>query len=132
MTVNWAIHRANGVSSPANAAYSKDELAHQLKFSDCKALVTVLPLLPTALQAAAEAGLPESRIYIAEMPGDQSYPAAHKTISQLIEHGRARPELPLLRWTKGQGIRQTAFLCYSSGTSGLPVSGTADPGLNGC
>ncbi|KAM5380142.1 hypothetical protein ACJZ2D_003789 [Fusarium nematophilum] len=36
--------------------------------------------------------------------------------------GAKLPELESLRWTEGQGARQTAFLCYSSGTSGLPVS----------
>ncbi|KAI1611662.1 4-coumarate-CoA ligase, variant [Exophiala viscosa] len=120
MTVNWAIHRVNGISSPANAVYSVDELKYQLSFSNCKALFTVMSLLPVALEAAAKSGLPKNRIYICEMPGDGSVPADYKTISQLIKDGQRLPDLEQIRWSAGQGARQTAFLCYSSGTSGLP------------
>lgn len=121
MTLNWAILRINGVSSPANAAYSVEELRHQLVFSGCKALFTVMSLLPTALQAATLANLPHERIYICEMPGDGAIPSQYKTISQLIEKGGRLPDLEPIKWAQGQGARQTAFLCYSSGTSGLPV-----------
>lgn len=122
MTLNWAIHRVNGISSPANAAYSVEELRHQLVFSGCKALFTVAPLLPIALEAAEKAELPRDRIYICEMPHDRQSDGQYKTLSQLIEDGRRLPDLEPIRWKPGQGERQTAFLCYSSGTSGLPVS----------
>jgi hypothetical protein len=45
-----------------------------------------------------------------------------KTVGELIEEGKKLAPLPPLNWSKGQGGTQTAFLCYSSGTSGLPVS----------
>lgn len=122
MTLNWAIHRLNGVSSPSNAAYSADELRHQLENSDSKALFTVMPLLDVALAGAKKAGIDRSRIYLLEMPGDDKskYPQDLKTFNQLVEAGKNLPELEPLKWSKGQGARQTAFLCYSSGTSGLP------------
>jgi len=41
MTVAWAIHRLSGVASPANAAYSAEELVYQLKSSKAKCLFTV-------------------------------------------------------------------------------------------
>jgi acyl-CoA synthetase (AMP-forming)/AMP-acid ligase II len=44
-----------------------------------------------------------------------------KTVDQLIEEGSNQPRLPELNWSKGEGARRCAFLCYSSGTSGLPV-----------
>lgn len=121
MTLNWAILSVNGISSPANAAYSVEELLHQLVFSGCKVLFTVMPLLSIALRAATLANLPHERIYVCEMPGDSTIPRQYKSISQLIEMGRRLPQLEPLKWTQGQGARQTAFLCYSSGTSGLPV-----------
>lgn len=121
MTLNWAILSINGVSSPANAAYSVEELRHQLVFSGCKVLFTVMPLLSIALWAATLANMPHERIYICEMPGDSSIPRQYKTVSQLIDAGRGLPPLEPMKWTQGQGARQTAFLCYSSGTSGLPV-----------
>jgi len=83
-----------------------------------------IPLLETSLQAAKATGIPNNRIYILEMPkefsGDKAIP--FKTVGQLIEEGTKLPELAKQKWEKGQGARQTAYLCYSSGTSGLPVS----------
>ena len=124
MSLSWAIHRINGVSSPANAAYNADELRHQLTNSGAKVLFTVMPLLQTALEAAAKANIPKEKVYICEMPNDPPIPKEFKTLSQLIKEGESLPEIEPIKWTKGQGARQTAFLCYSSGTSGLPVCTT--------
>ncbi|KIW71397.1 hypothetical protein PV04_03571 [Phialophora macrospora] len=120
MTLNWAIHRLNGISSPANAAYNADELRHQLTNSGAQVLFTVMPLLQTALDAAAKANIPKHRVYICEMPNDPPIPKEFKTLTQLIKEGESSPKLEPIKWEKGQGARQTAFLCYSSGTSGLP------------
>jgi acyl-CoA synthetase (AMP-forming)/AMP-acid ligase II len=54
-----------------------------------------------------------------QFSGDKQVP--FKTVGQLIEAGEKLPKLEELKWEKGQGARQTAYLCYSSGTSGLPV-----------
>ena len=124
--MSWAIHRLSGVSSPANAAYSRFELVHQLKSSGSKALFTCAPLLSLALEAASECGIPRKNIFLFSLPkealGGAIAPQEFKTIDDLIELGARLPPLEELRWEKGQGARQTAFLCYSSGTSGLPVS----------
>lgn len=122
MTLAYATHRLSGVATPANAAYSAAELEFQLKSSGAKVLFTCIPLLGTSLQAARAAGIPQNRIYILEMPkefsGNQKLP--FKTVGDLVALGEKEPELEALRWEKGQGKRQTAYLCYSSGTSGLP------------
>lgn len=122
MTLSWAIHRLNGVSSPANASYSADELQQQLTNSGSKALFTVMPLLPVALEAASKAKITRNRIYICEMRADEDIPKEFKTLSQLVKEGDSLLAVEPIKWSKGQGARQTAFLCYSSGTSGLPVS----------
>jgi ribosome assembly protein SQT1 len=44
MTLSYAVHRLSGIVSPANAAYSTNELIFQLKNSGAKALFTVKPL----------------------------------------------------------------------------------------
>lgn len=115
----------NGIVTPANAAYSASELAHQLSDSKAKVLFTSLPLLSTALEAAAKVGLPKDRIYLLEVPdaisGGVKPPAEYKTVSRLVEEGKTLPAVEKVKWTPGQGARQVAFLCYSSGTSGLPV-----------
>ncbi|PGH20386.1 hypothetical protein AJ80_03654 [Polytolypa hystricis UAMH7299] len=124
LTLCWAIHRLAGIASPANIAYSADELTYQLKDSGAKALFTCVPSLPIALQAAAKAGIPKNRIYLLDLPtqftGKVSVPDGFKTLEQLLNRGDALPKLEKLQWEKGEGARRTAFLCYSSGTSGLP------------
>lgn len=45
-----------------------------------------------------------------------------KTADDLIAEGEKLPKLEPLRMEKGQAAVQAAYLCYSSGTSGLPVS----------
>jgi acyl-CoA synthetase (AMP-forming)/AMP-acid ligase II len=123
MTLAYAVHRLNGILTPANAAYSAPELKYQLKSAGAKALFTCIPLLETSLQAAKAVGIPNKHVYILEMPkeitGGKSVP--FRTVDDLIIDGRKLKKLESLKWTKGQGARQTAFLCYSSGTSGLPV-----------
>jgi acyl-coenzyme A synthetase/AMP-(fatty) acid ligase len=75
------------------------------------------------LKAAKSSGIPNERVYLLEMPkefsGDKKLP--FKTVGQLIAVGEKLPQLEALNWEKGQGAKQTAYLCYSSGTSGLPV-----------
>lgn len=121
----WATHRLGGIQSPANAAYSTAELEYQLKNSGAKALFTCVPLLDTARQAAKNSGIPENRIYILEVPesfAGKKTPKGLKTVDDLIREGEKLDRLPKLDWEKGDGALRTAFLCYSSGTSGLPVS----------
>ncbi|KJZ75725.1 hypothetical protein HIM_04882 [Hirsutella minnesotensis 3608] len=117
-----AIHRLSGIVTPASAAYSAQELEFQLRSSSVRALFTCLPLLENARQAARAVNIPEDRIFLLTLPGDSKSrgqsPLA--TVEDLIKEGEALPPVEPLRWTKGQGARQTAYLAYSSGTSGLP------------
>jgi hypothetical protein len=41
MTLAYAVHRLNGIATPANAAYSASELEFQLKSSGATSLFTV-------------------------------------------------------------------------------------------
>jgi len=123
--ISWAIHRLDGISSPANAAYSASELSFQLKSSRAKCIFTCLSLLTTALKSAKIAGIPRDRIFLCPVPEtsskDSQVTPGVETLEDLIEKGKLLPELEDQRWSEGQGKRQTAFICYSSGTSGLPV-----------
>lgn len=119
MTVAYAVHRLNGIVTPANAAYSVPELTHQLKSSGAKALFVGVPQLQTGLEAAKAAGLSRDRIWIMGMPGFESADG-FVSVEDLILEGAKLGKLDALKWSKGQGARQVSFLCYSSGTSGLP------------
>lgn len=124
LTLAWATHRLGGIQTPANASYSAPEIEYQLKDSGAKCLFTCLPLLDTALEACQKAGIPKNRVYILDVPkeitGGKSAPSEFKTVDQLIKEGESEPRLEPLDWQEGEGARRTAFLCYSSGTSGLP------------
>ena len=132
MTLFWSIHRLNAIVTPANAAYSTTELAYQLENAGATCLFTCVPLLPTALEAAKKVKIPSNRIYLLPVPDAISVngkaPEGMKTLDDLISAGSKLPQLPDLQWKQGQGARQTAFLCYSSGTSGLPVGSLPVPG----
>ncbi|KAK4042127.1 hypothetical protein C8A01DRAFT_44783 [Parachaetomium inaequale] len=119
LSVLHSVHRLSGIATPANVAYSAEELEHQLRSSGAKALFTCVPVLETALKAAKAVGIPEDKIFIMDLPHHSQKPP-FKTVDDLVEMGHSVPELEPLRWVKGQGGRQVAFLCYSSGTSGLP------------
>lgn len=122
LTLAWATHRLGGIQSPANAAYTVQELEHQLRDSGAKCLFTCLPLLDLALQASKTVGIPESRIYLLDVPDAvvDKQRDGYKTLNQLIDEGKKLAKLEELNWSKGEGASRTAFLCYSSGTSGLP------------
>jgi long-subunit acyl-CoA synthetase (AMP-forming) len=115
------VQRLSGIVTTVNAMYSAAELEHQLRTSEAKALITCVPLLETALIAAKGAGIPEDKIFILQVAMATNEKVPFKTISDLITEGRSLPGIDSLRWTTGQGARQVAFLCFSSGTSGLPV-----------
>ncbi|PYI00763.1 4-coumarate-CoA ligase, variant [Aspergillus sclerotiicarbonarius CBS 121057] len=123
LPLSWAVHRLSGIVSPANATFSVGELTYQLRDSKATALFTCLSLLDTALEAADQVGIARQRVFVLETPHDRdSLPQAEgfKTLEQLITAGRKLPALPALKWQRGQGRRQPAYLCYSSGTSGVP------------
>jgi ribosome assembly protein SQT1 len=100
------------------------EIVYQLKDSKAKCVFTCLPLLEQTLEAAKTVGIPRNRVYILDIPKVLAGGLSNDefvTVAQLVERGSKLPELEPLKWVKGEGARRTAFLCYSSGTSGLPV-----------
>ncbi|KAL1887869.1 hypothetical protein Sste5346_009927 [Sporothrix stenoceras] len=124
MTAMYAAHRFSGISTPANAAYSALELQHQLTTSGASAIFTCQALLETTLKATRAVKIPDDKVYIIDVPGApdaaQREAAKQTSLDQLVAEGSKLPALEPVKWTNGQGARQPAFLCYSSGTSGLP------------
>lgn len=110
--VTWGTHWAGGVLSPANPAYTPEELAFQLKDSGAKALVTQKGFLENARAAAKIVGLPENRIILLGDEKDDVF--KHFTSIQNISRATR-----YIR-TKSNPKTDLAFLVYSSGTTGHP------------
>lgn len=112
--VIWGCHWAGGVISPANPGYTADELAFQLKDSGAKALVTQLPFLDVAQEAAKQAGIPDDRIILIGDSRDETRRFKHFSAIRNIA-GTNR-----YRRTRIDSKKDLAFLVYSSGTTGHP------------
>lgn len=119
----WATHKLGGLLTAANAAYSAGDLEFQLKHSGAKAIFTSALQLQTTKEACAKAGIPPERIYILPIPDQIAggiSTTGYKTIEDFIDEGSKLPKLEPLNWKDGDNAKKVAFLCYSSGTSGLP------------
>ncbi|KAG2207372.1 hypothetical protein INT47_006847 [Mucor saturninus] len=96
--------------SPGNPAYTEAEFEHQIANSQSTALVTVPGLLPVILKITDKLGLPRSRIFLF---GDKQVDGCRPFNSI---KGNVMVQYPL----QGvDGYNDTAFLSYSSGTTGL-------------
>jgi len=125
LTMAWAVHRLGGIASCVNAAYNAHELEYQLKDSGAKAIFTCLPLLETTMAVAKKLGIPKEKVYILDLPPAIAAGVKNpglKTVDDLVQAGAKLPKMQASdrSWSEGEGKRRCAFLCYSSGTSGLP------------
>ncbi|GJE93144.1 acetyl-CoA synthetase-like protein [Phanerochaete sordida] len=110
------VHACLAIATPfANlSAYATPyELAHGLRTARPTVLFAQPALLPVALAAAKEVGLPESRIYVLE--GESP---SRTCLQELVDRVR-RERVPreAVRPVKRDAL---AYLVFSSGTSGLP------------
>lgn len=125
LVLAWAVHRLGGILTCVNAAYNAHELEYQLKDSGAKAIFTCLPLLQTTMAATKKVNLPKEKVYILDLAPQVTQGMTNpglKTFESFVQAGTKLPNLQASdrSWSAGEGARRTAFLCYSSGTSGLP------------
>jgi acyl-CoA synthetase (AMP-forming)/AMP-acid ligase II len=99
----------------ANPAYLVDELVHHIKDSGAKVIVVGKPVLEVAKKAAAKCGIADHNIYILEEEGHDRY----KSIWSLV----GKEELEPRRLSPQEAKQRTAFMCYSSGTTGKAKGG---------
>jgi acyl-CoA synthetase (AMP-forming)/AMP-acid ligase II len=100
-----AVASLGGIVTPINPLYTKHEIAHQLKDSGARFLVTV----PACAEKANEA----HKIGIEELFVFGSAPGATSFDSLLIDNGRAEQ-------VEIDPLEDLVALPYSSGTTGLP------------
>lgn len=116
-TALWAAFRLGAVPSCANPIYTATELVHQLKLSKSKFILTHPAVVKSALDAAKQVGIPESRIFLVENGKNLN---GFLTVPELVESGKRAPEVAPLKLSPGESKERAALLNFSSGTSGLP------------
>ena len=115
---------AGGIASPANPTYTVDELARQLTDSGAKALVTQVPFLKAACEAAQKAGIPSDRIILM---GDGRDPAGkHRHWTDVT----AKDAWIQPRRAVVDPKKDLAYLVYSSVCSPLQMSARKITDLN--
>ncbi|KAB8299031.1 hypothetical protein EYC80_001162 [Monilinia laxa] len=114
----WGTHYVGGVVSPANPAYSKKELAHHLRDSGARIIVTTKVGLGRVREAVKEL----------EMEGTEKRNVEILVQGESLEGERGIRDV-FVEGSDGDGIegravidpeRDLAYLVYSSGTTGLP------------
>ncbi|CAK9782663.1 acetyl-CoA synthetase-like protein [Cutaneotrichosporon oleaginosum] len=101
---------AGVVVSPANAAYAPHELAHQMNDSGARVAFIAPDLLPTFEEARKELKYKDIPVVLlSDMPV-----RGHRVLADI--YGVASEAVSF----DGVRAHETAWLCYSSGTTGLP------------
>ena len=101
-----AIATLGGIVTPINPLYTQYEIAHQLKDSGARFLVTVPGCIDKVTEAARDAGVEELFVF-------GSAPGATSFDTLLVDNGRAEQ-------VEIDPLKDLVALPYSSGTTGLP------------
>jgi 4-coumarate--CoA ligase len=100
----------------ANSTYQVDELEHQINDSGAKVIVVGKSVIEVAKKAAIKCGIADRNIYVMDEGGYEQY----KGIWSLAGHEELEP----LHLSPQEAKQRTAFMCYSSGTTGKAKGGT--------
>ncbi|KAI0124121.1 hypothetical protein BJ170DRAFT_703556 [Xylariales sp. AK1849] len=128
LTCCWAIHRLGGTCLLLHGSTSPEENAKHLKHSGCKVLILSPTLLASGRAAAAAASKSDARLYLTEpvtsahiigTNGTNGTEHKYKTVDELLALGNSLGSLPALNWSAKEVWANIAYLCPTSGTSGV-------------
>ncbi|KAJ2340351.1 hypothetical protein GGF43_006432, partial [Coemansia sp. RSA 2618] len=120
LVATLAVQMIGATCTPANPAYTADELAFQIRHSGTKYVIAATDVLPTIRTAVGSAlSYPDHVLYISSA---NDTPLAHapngpRSIFRILSD---RPFPRFQPRTKHELQAAAAFVCYSSGTTGLP------------
>ena len=92
-----------------------NELVHHIQDSRPKVIVVGKPVFEVAKKAAVQCGIPKHNIYVMEEEDHEQY----RSIWSLA----GKEELEPRRLSPQEAKERTAFMCYSSGTTGKAKGG---------
>ncbi|KAK1225412.1 hypothetical protein PQX77_011661, partial [Marasmius sp. AFHP31] len=107
----WATHRLGAIVSGANPDYVRNELVYQLQASKASLIFAHPEARETALQAAKDAGIPDERIILFNVPGSSR--TELKTVNDLVHQGSRQPIS--FKEPRIDARTKLAFLSFSSG-----------------
>jgi acyl-CoA synthetase (AMP-forming)/AMP-acid ligase II len=111
-----AIIGVGGVFTGTNPSYTAAEIAHHIRASKAKYLISEPEILDPVLVAAKENNIPRQDIWIFD-PIGQMIPPGWRSWKELLDFGEED-------WVRLNGIETTsktiAARLFSSGTTGLP------------
>lgn len=115
-----AIIGAGGVFTGSNPAYTPNELAHHIKASESKFIMSEPEILKSLLGAAEQTGIPKQNVWVFDNL-KQTIPKGMKSWKELLNFGEDD-------WVRFDDLNKaqttTAARLFSSGTTGLPKAVT--------
>jgi len=102
--------------APISAHVTQHELRHCLKTSHANHVFVHANLLPVALAACHDLGIPKDHVYILE----GNAPHGFRSFDGMISRARERKQSEACVQIKQAKKDTLAYLLFSSGTSGLP------------
>lgn len=111
-----AIIGTGAVFTGTNPTYTATELAHHIKTSRAKYLISESAILEPLLEAAKRNNIPETNLWIFD-PLSKEVPTGRRSWRELFDHG----EKDWVRFDDPKtSSTTTAARLFSSGTTGLP------------
>ncbi|KAJ7496723.1 phenylacetyl-CoA ligase [Mycena latifolia] len=114
----WAAQRLGATVATMNPAMTATELAHQLKLSNPSVIFVKRESISLVEDAANHAGLTQYFTVVLDANGGSDL--KHPTVESLIVYGKSLPPFSQPTLGLGEAKAKVAFLCFSSGTTGLP------------
>jgi 4-coumarate--CoA ligase len=112
----WAILRLGGTVALISPTLTQEELVTQLRIANPSIIIAHADSLKGTLEAADVLGLDKSQIAVLDGETASPYPS----IQDLIEHGSSLADIVEIKLRPGEAKTKIAFLCFSSGTTGVP------------
>lgn len=112
--------RVGAIACGVSPDYTVEELVYSLRLSKAKFIFASINGLPNAQQAASKAGIPARNVLLIDGPGSNGETRARDLVEQGRHYTAAEAAEPYQLPAGKTNKEVCAWLCFSSGTTGLP------------